>query len=123
MKTVYPRVRLGVCRRTSMEEERWEIRANIEVVQNVVVEIARPLQTLLKNKMGENSNLNFLHPVFRHTPISFIRSYPGRPAATSPATTKLTIASKEQVGIKPKSGSRNRLVIRAPAIPPNKSAP
>jgi predicted RNA binding protein YcfA (HicA-like mRNA interferase family) len=23
---------------------------------------------LLKNKMGENSNLNFLHPVFRHTP-------------------------------------------------------
>ena len=23
---------------------------------------------LLKNKMGENSNLNFLHPVYRHTP-------------------------------------------------------
>jgi hypothetical protein len=23
---------------------------------------------LLKNKMGENSNLNYLHPVFRHTP-------------------------------------------------------
>jgi uncharacterized protein (DUF362 family) len=24
----------------------------------------------LKNKMGENSNLNFLHPVFRHTPTA-----------------------------------------------------